>query len=197
MGQTSFTLAVTNGRGLLTISQAGCNVVPLAVTISPAGAISGQGDLNCPVGRPSLSQVTGPATIRGRISDGKAALTLSTNRGDLSSTLDRPGGGSSPAPVQTQTQPNVASATPSGALADGTYRGSIQQRMHASGTIAQLAVQMTNGSGTGTVTILNCGVTPITLKVGPLGKVTGEYKYNAWDCDPKVARSPARLMEAG
>jgi hypothetical protein len=61
--------------------------------------------------------------------------------------------------------------------------------MHSSGTIAQLAVQMTNGSGTGTVTMLNCGVTPITLKVDPLGNLTGEYKYyNAWDCDPKVAR---------
>src|SRR4029077_10675348 len=75
-------------------------------------------------------------------------------------------------------------------LADGTYRGSIHQRLRdGGGPIAQLAVQMTNGSGTGTVTIPNCGATPIALKVGPSGNVTGEYKYyNAWNCDPRVAR---------
>jgi hypothetical protein len=188
IGQTSFTLAVANGRGSLTIGQAGCNMMPIAVTISPAGAMNGQGDLNCPLGRPGASLITGSATIGGRISAGKATLTLSTNRGDVSATLDRRGGGASPAPVQTQ--PNVASTAPSGVLADGTYRGSIHQRMRdGSGPIAQLAVQMTNGSGTGTVTILNCGVTPIALKVGPSGNVTGEYKYYyPWSCEPKVAR---------
>ena len=48
--ETSFTLAVANGRGSLTISRAGCNITPIAVTISPAGEINGQGDLNCPLG---------------------------------------------------------------------------------------------------------------------------------------------------
>jgi hypothetical protein len=56
-------------------------------------------------------------------------------------------------------------------------------------TIARLAVQLTNGSGTGTVTLLNCGVTPITLRAGPSGNVTGEFKYYyPISCDPRAAR---------
>ena len=187
-GRTTFALTAANGRGSLTMSKSGCNFAPIAVTISPAGEINGQGDLNCPVTTWAGHFITGPVTVGGRISGERAALTLFTNRGDHSTTLDRSGGGASPAPAQTQ--PNVASTGPSAVLADGTYRGSIHQRLRdGGGPIAQLAVQMTNGSGTGTVTIPNCGATPIALKVGPSGNVTGEYKYyNAWNCDPRVAR---------
>ena len=81
------------------IRSAVCDMTPIAITMSPAGEISGQGDLNCPlvaIGRRTSCLV--PATIAGRASGGKAALTLSTSRGDLSATLDRSGGGASLAP---------------------------------------------------------------------------------------------------
>ena len=89
----TLTLTVTNGRGLLATRKAGCDQAPIAIAISPAGEISGQGDLNCPLWMPPNSWALGPATITGRARDGKATLTLSTKRGDFSMTLDRSGGG--------------------------------------------------------------------------------------------------------
>jgi hypothetical protein len=96
-GQQTFTLAVTNGRGSLEIGKAGCNIAPIAVTIAPAGEISGQGDLNCLIFPRGQNPILGPATIGGRISGGKATLNLSTNRGEFSLTVHRSGGGASPA----------------------------------------------------------------------------------------------------
>ena len=119
-GRVTFTLTVTNGRGSLGIRSTACST-PIAITMSPAGEISGQGNLSCPiVGGGGFFGLV-PATITGRARDGKVALTLSTRRVDLSATLDRSGGGASPAAAQ----PSVAAAAPAGPSAspDGPWRG--------------------------------------------------------------------------
>jgi peptidoglycan hydrolase-like protein with peptidoglycan-binding domain len=89
--QTTFRLTITNGRGSFTIGQQGCNSPPLPVTISPAGEISGQGDLKCPFLVESQSHLRGPATVKGHIAGGKATLSLSSSstRGEFIATLSR------------------------------------------------------------------------------------------------------------
>ena len=139
-GQQIFTLAVTNGRGSLEIGKAGCNIAPIAVTIAPAGEISGQGDLNCLIFPRGQNPILGPATIGGRISGGKATLNLSTNRGEFSLTVHRSGGGASPA------------LPPPDGLWRGTYKcqqgpeSPTQDNTYAEFTI-DLNVPLTNGSG--------------------------------------------------
>jgi hypothetical protein len=178
-GRVTFTLTVANGRGSSEYaarfatrqSRSRCRL--RAKSAARAPNLSARGGCEWAL----VQQRSGGAR------DGKVALT-STSRGDVSATLDRSGGGASPH------RPNAAQRGQHRAfrvLADGTYRGSIPSVCGRGGN-RQLAVQMTNGSGTGTVTIPNCGATPIALKVGPSGNVTGEYKYYNANCDPRVAR---------
>jgi peptidoglycan hydrolase-like protein with peptidoglycan-binding domain len=157
-GQTSFTLAVTNGRGSLTMSKAGCNVAPMAVTISPTGEINGQGDLGCPLAVLSGGQelMLGRVTVRGRTSGGNATLTLSSSRGEFPMTLNR---GASPPAAAAPSQPNAAAAAAAGPSAppDGLWRGtySCLESNISSNTFSQrdpqftasLNMQLTNGSG--------------------------------------------------
>jgi hypothetical protein len=154
-GRVTFTLTVTNGRGSLGIRFPVCST-PIAITMSPAGEISGQGNLSCPLVAGATWALV-PATITGRARDGKVALTLSTSRVDLSATLDRSGGGTSPAPAQTQ--PNVAGAASATAAVgpsappDGLWRGTYScVRWPGPSSIAEeftasLDMQLTNGSG--------------------------------------------------
>jgi hypothetical protein len=117
----TFTLTVANGRGSLGIRASACDT-PIAITMSPAGEISGQGNLTCPlVAMDGGTWALVPARITGRARDGKVALTLFTSRVDLSATLDRSGGGASPAAAQ----PSAATAAPAGPSAspDGLWRG--------------------------------------------------------------------------
>ena len=84
----TFTLKVTKGGGLVVISKAGCSDSQFDVTISPAGEISGQGDLKCYVDAgDSQRPLVGPLTIEGRIADRKAALRLFNNRATFSFVL--------------------------------------------------------------------------------------------------------------
>jgi hypothetical protein len=115
-GLVTFTLTVANGRGSLGIRGPVCDT-PIAITMSPGGEISGQGNLACPLVAGATWALV-PATITGRARDGKVALTLFTSRVDLSATLDRSGGGASP--VAAQPTPAGPSASPDG-LWSGTY----------------------------------------------------------------------------
>jgi len=159
-GWVKFTLTVTNGRGSLGIRSPICET-PIAITMSPAGEISGQGNLTCPVVSSAGWWGLIPATITGRARDGKVALTLSTSRGDVSATLDRPRSGASPA--QVQTQPSVAGAAAAAAPAgpspppDGLWRGTYSCEKSNIGSngfslkdpefTTNLDIQLTNGSG--------------------------------------------------
>ena len=87
-GPVTLTLRVMRGSGQLAISYKGCTTSQFDVTISPAGDVSGQGDLKCiiqgtPVRQGGSPMVTlaGPLTIGGRIADRKATLRLSSGRG--------------------------------------------------------------------------------------------------------------------
>lgn len=75
-GFTTFTLRVARSSGLITISYAGCTTSQIDVTISPAGEVSGQGDLKCILTGNNASMLTGPLTISGRIAESKAALQI-------------------------------------------------------------------------------------------------------------------------
>ncbi|MDP2329556.1 MAG: peptidoglycan-binding protein, partial [Reyranella sp.] len=78
------------------------------------------------------------------------------------------------------TRPSVASAAPSGVggLIDGTYSGSMSiDNSNNRPAVVHLSVRMANGSGSGTVTNPLCGALPMSLKVDPSGKVTGDMKF--------------------
>ena len=184
-GRVTFTLTVANGRGSLGIRSTACST-PIAITMSPAGEISGQGNLSCPiVGGGGFFGLV-PATITGRARDGKVALTLFTRRVDLSATLDRSGGGASPAPVLA---PAAPSASPDGLAAnapqpvttafDGTYAGDVNLG-GISGTASRvtMALEVANGRGTGTLTSPGCSPSQFSLGVSATGSVSGEGYLN-------------------
>jgi hypothetical protein len=85
----TFTLRVTKGSGRLAINRAGCSDSQFDVTISPAGEVSGQGDLKCVVQVPSpqTSSLAGSLAITGRIADRRATLRLSSSRADYTFAL--------------------------------------------------------------------------------------------------------------
>ena len=79
-GTVTFTAAVSDNRGLITLNKAGCSPQSFSIAISPAGNVSGQGDLKCPV-QVATTVVVGPATITGRATNQKLELFFVTNQG--------------------------------------------------------------------------------------------------------------------
>ena len=73
---------VTNGRGVLTISRAGCNPQEVSITISPAGEVSGSADIGCLLMFTGAgATITGPVSISGKATDQTLDLTFFGNRG--------------------------------------------------------------------------------------------------------------------
>jgi len=90
-GTVPVTAIVNNNRGSITLNKAGCSPQSFSITISPAGDVSGQGDLNCPV-QVATAVVIGPATITGRAANQKLELLFATNQGaPFTATLDKSG----------------------------------------------------------------------------------------------------------
>lgn len=72
-------LSITNGRGAGTMSSPGCSPSPFSASISAAGVIGGEGNLNCVVGgTPSL---TGLLVISGRHEGNSVLLNFQGQRG--------------------------------------------------------------------------------------------------------------------
>ena len=79
-GTVTFTATVSDNHGLIISNKAGCSPQSFSIAISPAGNVSGQGDLKCPV-QVATTVVVGPATITGRATNQKLELFFVTNQG--------------------------------------------------------------------------------------------------------------------
>lgn len=81
---------ISGGSGSGTIDVPGCRPSPFSMTISPAGAVGGRGDLNCPVLIRGTGNVIGPFTLSGHAAGRSIRFSLSTDRGDFDLAMERP-----------------------------------------------------------------------------------------------------------
>jgi hypothetical protein len=167
----AISVEIAGGRGSGMIEVPGCGVARFALAVSPSGDVAGQG---------ATCAGAVPFTLQGRIEGDRLYLVFDhagpyrgaqahISRRTASAAAVAPGGQASP-----------PDSSPTRGLANGTYTGGI---VFDSWRVARLALQLTNGSGTGTVTQASCGVAPMTVRIDRSGNVTGELKYYSPSCN--------------
>ncbi len=125
---------VVNGRGTGAITAAGCNPSPISLTVSNAGAVTGEGVLNCVVG--GTTGFTGRVAVHGDMRTRPVILELTSERGTRLSMMIAAGSATAPAPPSP----------------DGLWRGTYSCDAGVGGSNAgpfafNVEVRLLNGSG--------------------------------------------------
>jgi hypothetical protein len=157
---------VKNGRGTATMSLPGCSESRFSVDITPAGDVSGVGELieNSTCNRRKVD-------IRGRAEGRTLRLSLPNRSVELSLA------GSN---VSSTSQSSSASASqPGNTTFDGTYAGRTVPGSSVGGMPRLAAsLQVSNGRGSGTLTRPDCSPSQFSVTISPTGNVSGEGYLN-------------------
>ena len=195
--QVIMSLQISNGRGTGTLASAGCSPSPFSLVVSDAGAVSGEGTLNCVVG---ASQFTGTVTIFGNMRQG---IAFQARGGNVVRIVPERGHA-------------AAVSTPAPASPDGLWRGTFacNSAIGSFGSETQeftikLEMQIANGSGvwkkTGSPSASGETV-EMKVSVGPSGVSVDRAFYHAFQSrrasisgqyDGNTIRATGREVQSG
>jgi hypothetical protein len=91
LSRANLTLQLTNGRGSITLTSPGCSPSQFSVTVSPIGAVTGDGELNCVLQASGGTGAVGADFLKidGEFRDGGVQLVFRSSRGSFRAQLPR------------------------------------------------------------------------------------------------------------